>query len=155
MASKWVVGIDPGKKGSASLFEITDAQEIFLNSVIAFENDPDWRKHLYETCLFKRPKLVLLENVHSFSGQGVKSMFSFGWQRGAADTAVYLANSPLEFMTPQAWQIKLGIYRKGKPAQKKLALLNFPWIKTIEGDIFAGVLIGYVAAMRFSPWYSK
>lgn len=138
MVNKIVIGIDPGAKGAAAFF-----LNQTLTWIIAFNKDPDWRTSLFSYCNFLKPELAILEEVHSFPGQGVKSMFSFGRRRGEVETVLHLAKCPIQLVQPQEWQRCLGLLRKDKTDHKKLALELFPQLVDVKGDIFDAVLIGY------------
>lgn len=154
----YAVGIDPGAKGAASLWAVTE-RELRLAHVIAFE-EPGvaWRAELLATFNKFCPALTLIEKVHSMRGQGVKSVYSFGYQHGSAETIIELADVHREVIKPTDWQKKVGLpaywqieskYKRRKErnaACRKLIVDAYPQYADTEYDIWAGVVIGYVAA---------
>lgn len=151
----WLIAIDPGADGSAALFN-----GLGLVKVISFKYTPEWPAALFRMHAAYEPALAVMENVHSFSGQGVKSMFSFGFARGQAEAATTIAGIPLQLVGPQEWMQSLGLPKRReileaakrraarRKDQKEMALKLFPQLANQKGDIFASVLIGYAAAKQ-------
>ena len=141
----FIVSLDPGAKGAAAFFHYGQLQKI-----ISFHKG-DWRTDLFLACKFEKPEIAVIEEVHSWSGQGVKSMFSFGERNGEIKTILHLADIPIQLIRPQEWQRRLGLLRQGKAAHKELALKLFPQLKGVKEDIWDAVLIGYAAGLAATP----
>jgi hypothetical protein len=160
--TKTMLAIDVGEKGSAAVFH--GAQ---LIKVMSFYHDPDWRKTLYWWCLVDKPDLCVIENVHAWRGQGVTSMFTFGWHDGSADTIAHVLDLPLRKVEPEWWQNRLALPKhreilddaKRKAARRKsqkehclkwypeLEVWNQPMLVPSTGkkttpDLWASPLIG-------------
>lgn len=149
MESKYVIGVDPGAKGAAASLRVGYGGNIELGTIISFQDKKnDWRTDLFWHCKFSSPDIAVLEGVHSFPGQGVKSMFSFGERNGEIKTVLHLAKCPIQLIQPQEWQRRLGLLRKDKEDHKKLALELFPQLADVKGDVFDAVLIGYSCLIK-------
>lgn len=140
---KTILAIDPGIKGAAAWFYGNELQEI-----ISFQHNKNWRADLFFQIRFKQPHQIFVENVHSFPGQGVKSMMTFGRQIEAVHTTIDLAGYSPTLISPQLWQRQLGLLGKDKKVNKKLALKLFPQLEGIKGDVYDAVLIGYAAKLN-------
>lgn len=100
-----IVGIDPGASGSLCY--------IFEDNSIEFIDFKTNGLTNYITSLKSiLPQNVLLEKVHSFSRQGVKSMFSFGQRLGELEGMLQTLNLKYSFTTPQKWQKFCGVVPK-------------------------------------------
>lgn len=97
-----VVGIDPGKNGGLAaiaddgkLSEVvpmpTDDNGIDFNAVAAF-----FKKH--------NPSVIYMENVHAMPGQGVTSMFNFGFSTGGLHGAARALSFDVKTVNPRTWQ---------------------------------------------------
>ena len=129
--TRWTLGIDPGKHGAAVLL------------------DPDGRiarcwdtptiqtagKAVYDTaamCSIVRVAKVdgadiAIERVHAMPGQGVTSTFSFGEGYGLWLGMIGMAEVPVTFHTPQAWQkTQLAGMPKGKGSSRLRAKQLWP-----------------------------
>jgi hypothetical protein len=150
----YFAGIDPGKKGGFSLFDV--GEKPHLIEVLAFENNPQWRGILTEWLRKWEIHRTWIEFVHSMPAQGVKSMFSFGYSSGSVDTVLELGGVKAERIPPQHWQQVCGLnklprrdmtkgerYKIRKAMHKQFALERYPQITTISGDIFDAVCIGH------------
>lgn len=153
MLTKWVVGIDPGANGAAVIFCVT-AEEILLKSFVSFKLDSSWVRTLHEDFLDNHTP-AYIENVHSFAGQGVKSMFSFGRNLGKVEAILELNHTPTTLIEPREWQRQVGLIRvegDRKKAHEAKAKELYPVTanhdKKNEGDIFDAVLIGHIGAMK-------
>lgn len=141
---KAILSIDPGINGAAATFYDKD-----LHGIISFKHAMDWRQELFNMIRFLKPDQIFIEDVHSFPGQGVKSMMTFGRQIEAAHTTIHLAGYAPTLIQPQKWQKQLGLLRKPKSANKELALKLFPQLKDAKGDIYDAVLIGHAATLIY------
>jgi hypothetical protein len=142
MSIKYTFSIDPGANGACVIF----ADDKF-HSVFSFKYNVEWRDVLAYRLWRLQPRLIVVEDVHSFSGQGVKSMHTFGRNIEAVQTTVKTMGYPFTLVRPQDWQKKLGLLRKEKAASEVLALQLFPQLSEVKGDIFDAVLIGYTTTI--------
>lgn len=94
-----------------------------------------------------RPVAVVVEDVHAMPGQGVTSMFRFGYAAGiVAGTAAGLGY-PLHTVRPNEWQPLAGV-RKGDDAGRLRAAQLFPqhatlFARKMDHNRADAALIGY------------
>lgn len=161
-----IAAVDPGKKGSACKLEIIPStQNIYswlrLLSVISFAHCKNWEQSLFE--LLTRglaPDVVALENVHSKSRQGVKSVFSFGAGKGGCIAAIKIAGFKIHYVEQTVWPRQVGLVgsedtKKRKAEQNAKALELFPELADVKGDIFASTLIGVATALDMCPDFKE
>jgi hypothetical protein len=70
-------------------------------------------------------ELVLLEDVGGITGQSASAAFSFGKSCGYIEAATVAAKLPLQLVTPQTWQKRLGV-QSGHDNAKQAATRLFP-----------------------------
>lgn len=148
----YIAGVDPGKKGSACIVEVTDW--IRLIKVFPFGND--WQTDLYSLLINHRPAVVGLENVHSKTGQGVKSVFTFGSGKGGCEAAIKIAGHKIHYVEQTVWPRTVGLKgsddkKKRKAEQDARAIELFAELadKRYEKyDIFASTLIATAVALE-------
>ena len=68
---------------------------------------------------------VFIERVNAMPGQGVTSMFRFGYAAGAVHGVVAALGLPFTFVTPQSWQKAQGV-GPGADAARQRASQLFP-----------------------------
>lgn len=167
MTDPVTLAIDPGGTGSLTLFR---GLAILLS--ISFAHEKDWTTKVFWVCYTYRPDLCVFEDVHSMPGNGVASMFEFGYQTGLAMAPVTLCGVPVRKVTPQVWQRRLGLphrreiidkdkrRRQHRKDQQAFALAKFPhlqeWDKLVmradgskreRPDIWGSVCIGYAGVL--------
>lgn len=127
------LGIDPGKSGGAALLE----EDGSFYAVEPFRSEEQMNAVL-DSWPLDRVVRAALEKVHSFSGQGVVSAFSFGmnygWWRGQLDSRGL--SSKTRHVEPRAWQKAIGVQLPGhvqktahKNALKDVAQQMFPGVR--------------------------
>lgn len=127
-------GIDPGRSGGFVLLEAGTSElprvlEVHLVPLHLFDGKqkPDFAVMCNEWL----PKLktcshVFIEKVGAMPGQGVTSMFSFGYVAGFMDCLVKAAMVPHTFLTPQGWKKVVGISGSDKDVSRRRATQLFP-----------------------------
>jgi crossover junction endodeoxyribonuclease RuvC len=123
------VGIDPGISGAAAL--LSNTGEII--TVVAFKN----LTHKDTSDLLKGWRdqysgdgiSVMLEKVHAFPGRGSVSTWKFAEHYGFLQGVVTSLELPLEYVTPQRWQKRMGCLTKGDKNVSKAAAQRL-WPKT-------------------------
>lgn len=157
----YLLAIDPGASGSASIFCVTNSIE--LVTCLAFglkANKQDWEQKLKDVCFIYNPDVIVMEQVHAMPGDTRRNAFAFGGNKRAVLVALKFAGRKVDrYFDPQSWQRRCGLphnhHIQGKEArrvqgrkdQKALALRLFPALEKVKGDVFASVLIGYAAAL--------
>jgi crossover junction endodeoxyribonuclease RuvC len=101
------LGVDPGASGG---FAILDS----AGAIVDVSPMPDTPRDIAEYFdeFGPRIKFALIEAVHAMPGQGVTSMFTFGWNKGLLDMA--LIAIPHEHVLPRKWQQAFSLIRKDK-----------------------------------------
>lgn len=153
-----VAGVDPGKKGSACIIEVTNW--IRLLEVIYFggKNKDHWQTQLFNLLTSHKPDIVGLEHVHSKKGQGVKSTFTFGTGRGGCEAAIKIAGHRIHWVEQNGWPRTVGLRGSSDPKERKAeqnakALELFPNLAGVKGDIFASTLIATAVAIEQCPQF--
>ncbi len=116
------IGIDPGKSGGLAW--------LGNDGDVLAEPMPGTEYNIWRWFVECDPVAVeyhaVIEKAHSWTGQGVKSMFTSGMGYGGLRMALVAVGIPFEEITPQRWQKELGIVPKKKDEsgpQFKLRLL--------------------------------
>lgn len=163
-----ILGIDPGTDGGAvALHPVT----LKVMRTISIKFDKAWQRDLFS---FIQGEItdydgvhVVLERVHSMTGNGAKSAWTFAENYGSIKTVLYLAGvaSHNVFMQePATWPMIIGLPkhrnvidpRKRREArrvsQEAWAREIFPclkdWDAKKQGDIFAAALLAYTHHRR-------
>lgn len=104
--------------------------------------------------VFYRPDHVVIEEVGAAPGQGVTSMFRFGYVAGALAGIVATLGLPLTLMRPQRWQAIAGV-KPGDDAGRLRVLQLFPrsnhlFSRKKDHNRADAVLIAYSQACELS-----
>ena len=112
---KVTIGIDPGKKGAAvvlsSVRKILDVYD-YVDPLETANVMAQWKKNF-------DIGLAVLEQVHSFPGQGVVSSFSFGMNYGVWQGILSAVKIPWQLVTPRTWQKGLVTPSDGSNAKAR------------------------------------
>ena len=114
----YVIGIDPGQTGGIAMVNedgLADATRYpgDIPSAAAFVSM--LRKE------YGRPRLAIIEKVHSMPKQGVASSFKFGTNFGAWQGIMAARNVPYLLVTPHGWQkiMLKDAPRKGRTTKER------------------------------------
>lgn len=132
---KIVLGIDPGLSGGIAVMD--EAGPIYVQKMPVISSDG---KKVIDPGAIRdvirkfRPHegfemVAVIEKVHAMPGQGVTSMFSFGFGYGVLVGVLSAMQVPIEHVRPQAWQKEVlgGIDSKlGKKRAVVWALDRYP-----------------------------
>lgn len=102
------IGCDPGKSGAIVLVEFDGT----LFSILARYRLKKPGTPLNTFCSSlkaMKPDTLICEKVSSRTGQGVRSVFTFGESNGEAKQALALTDLPITLVTPQHWQKQFGL----------------------------------------------
>ena len=116
-----ILGIDPGKTGAISISYGDDKYEV---------NDmPQTEKDMYQLFYDIKDNAVIrnesimayIEKVQCFSGQGIKSAWTFSGNYHCLRMSLVSNRIPFDTVAPKAWQKTIGLhYPKGiNSTQKK------------------------------------
>jgi crossover junction endodeoxyribonuclease RuvC len=120
-----VIGIDPGKKGAIVLYSRDGAGKVEPHRMPTRMNGKKVEIDLYGIDKIINPALAIsecfafIEDVHAMPGQGVTSMFSFGFSTGAMHGILSYCNIPIYKVTPQSWK---RVILKGLGTDKAAAI---------------------------------
>lgn len=120
------VGIDPGQKGGIAL--IKDGALIYaeplpvINKQLAAPLLAAWFRDIEPD----RPNRIIIEKVGAMPGQGVTSMFNFGYGAGIIEGVVGTLGYATQFVAPNIWKKALSLTGKDKHASRQLAARLFP-----------------------------
>lgn len=96
------IGCDPGKKGAyAAIFE--DHVEVWPWDDVFFVS------FLHGLLATGDGIAACVEKVGAFSGQGVKSMFTFGREFGFIEGALQMAGISYQLVPPKKWKSEYGL----------------------------------------------
>ena len=118
-----VLSIDPGITGALVAWE--DGKETavfkmpFVKIKVAGKKNLQKRldlKALDKIFLEVSPHKVVIEKVHAMPGQGVTSMFNFGFSFGAVCTLAATYGDETVFVQPGAWKKHFGLLKTVKRA---------------------------------------
>ena len=119
--TKIFIGVDPGKSGGIAIINVF-TNEIFVTPMILSGKDvdakaiADWITS--NTYKYEHP-ITCIEKVHAMPGQGVTSMFKFGFVTGVMHGIIRTLGIPLHLVTPQAWKKEI---LAGTPKDKEAAI---------------------------------
>jgi crossover junction endodeoxyribonuclease RuvC len=110
-ADMLILGLDPGLSGAIA---ILDEQTVHLlvdmpvhKIGVGHKKGTRPELDLHSFCGFlsqHRPDHCIIEKVSARPGQGVTSMFRFGYAAGAVYGAIAALGLPCSFVAPQSWQ---------------------------------------------------
>lgn len=152
----YFAGIDPGKEGAfVTLNESGDIVEAFSFESYSSKQGYDTirlAKDISHTLTEYKP-LVFIEKVHAMPGQGVTSMFSFGFGAGLLAGILSCHDVSWEYVTPQKWKATMT---EGLPKDKNIsvtvALRLFPDAKDILVGPRGGAKDGIADALLIAEW---
>ena len=101
-----IIGIDPGLSGGIAVIENGRIVETHRMPVVKFGTKKVLDSRGLREILIERDyaSRVIIEKVHAMPGQGVTSMFTFGFGCGVIEGVLAGTTMPFEYVTPQKWQ---------------------------------------------------
>jgi len=159
-----ITGADPGKNGAlVTLFEdgstIVDRVPLFQppvpkgkKSIAKRPDEREWARAWRQSILFTQPDVFVVEKVGAWSGQGVKSVFSFGRATGFMTALLMYADVPIHYADPNVWKAKLGLVGKDKSASIALARELIPSLaphltRAMDDGVAEAGLLAYYGLM--------
>ena len=108
------VSIDPGAAGAVAVIDKD-------NNVLELR---DYSEHLADDITLIKEKyditMCLVEKVSAMRGQGVSSMFTFGYKVGEIHGILHTLGIPFVEVRPQQWQANLGLPKDKKQRKKAI-----------------------------------
>ena len=106
-----IVGIDPGISGALAwvsdegfLLSAMDMPTLEVNGKMKVN------PHILASDLsFRKPKIAVIEDVGAMPGQGVSSMFNFGYSAGILAGVCAGLGIPTVFYRPAVWKRQAGV----------------------------------------------
>ncbi len=132
-----ILGVDPGLSGALAWLAVDPSGAIeLLNAAdmptAAAKQGKTMKQHILFPVLsdlignpLYNTNVAVIEEVHAMPGQGVTSMFRFGYAAGAVAGVCAGHNIPTTFLRPKVWQSVAGM-RQGKDAGRLRAMQLFP-----------------------------
>jgi crossover junction endodeoxyribonuclease RuvC len=125
-----VVGIDPGLKGGVAAVGGDEPMALPM-PISGGEVDGGELARLLRKL---QPGLIVIEKVHSMPGQGVRSMFAFGYGLGIVVGVAEGLTIPVRWVTPQAWKkLILAGTAKDKNSAITFARQAYPEVNLVPG----------------------
>lgn len=120
------IGVDPGKKGGVAVID-GDGVEVYAWDDQAFVN-------VMAATMNKGKCVAAVEKVGAFSGQGVKSMFSFGHSLGYIEGVLSAFGIPYQLIPPVTWKRSFSLIGKDKKASIEVCHKLFPDVNLLPTD---------------------
>lgn len=133
--NKYIIGIDPGNRGSLSV--ITDegkyVDHILMPTMkVGTKNRVNAAAVVRWLRKYQCADHCYLEKVGAMPKQGTASMFTFGHGAGVVEGCVVAIGIPLTLITPQSWKKKAGLIGKDKDAARTRAIQLYPGIEDLD-----------------------
>ena len=125
------IGIDPGKSGAIAVFRPRSGRlDVFDMPTVTVTRNTKERTELSPTMLanlmndfsyFSPTPRVVIERVSAMPGQGVSSMFDFGFSTGVVHGVCAALCFPVTIISPKLWQSAARV-RDGKDGARLRAM---------------------------------
>jgi len=128
-----ILGIDPGLSGALVILD--DGQAIEWMRMPTYIVGKSNRVNGAAVASFINKSKIdraVIELVHSFPGQGVTSMFTFGHACGTIMGVLSALEIPVSVITPQEWKKRAGLIGKDKDASRSKALELWPHWRVLD-----------------------
>lgn len=113
------LGVDPGQRGGYAW--------IWDGKVTVHPwDDQNFVQDMHMLSLCADKPIAAVEKVGSFSGQGVKSMFSFGKSAGYIEGVLSAFGIPYQLIPPATWKRSFSLIGKDKKASIETCQRLFP-----------------------------
>lgn len=119
------MGVDPGQKGA---YAVIDGDRVTVKPWDDLNFARDVRQ------LSGERVLAAVEKVGAFSGQGVKSMFSFGHSLGYIEGVLAAFGIPYQLIPPVTWKRSFSLIGKDKKASIEVCHKLFPDVNLLPTD---------------------
>jgi len=140
------IGIDPGVNGGVAIID-DKWKDKAIEAVKCPDTIKDMADYLNVHCYDNIKTLCIIEKVHSFPGQGVRSVFTFGKNYGQWLGILASHDIPYKEVPPQTWMKHYGAMPRDKGQRKRhlkhLAQSLYPSIKVTLYNADAILLANY------------
>ena len=150
-----VLGADPGQTGALAL--LTDGGDLLevADMPTVKVNGKDRVSAPLLSGIFRAwaPRLVVIERVGAMPGQGVSSMFAFGYSAGILEGAAAMAGLPVVFVQPAVWKRALKV-TKDKGVCRQMAQRLWPahaasFARVRDDGRAEAALVGFYGRMQW------
>lgn len=130
-----ILGIDVGFTGALALIDVDTPRLLeYLDMPVLFTRTGkkflDREKIVNFLDLWRGTiNFAMLEDVHSMPGQGVRSMFSFGEQKGVLQGLLTAMGIECRLTRPNVWKPAMGLVSSDKKEARELAMKLIPQSK--------------------------
>jgi crossover junction endodeoxyribonuclease RuvC len=125
------LGIDPGKTGGFALLVDGQCVDTFIMPVVGKEVDFGAIANWIDA---RKPTLACIEKVGAMPGQGVTSMFSFGFVTGGLHGILAAFDIPTRRVHPKTWKkLVLDNTKKDKDAAVAHVRRAYPNVELAPG----------------------
>jgi crossover junction endodeoxyribonuclease RuvC len=129
-----IVGIDPGISGAVAW--VSDEGGFLLSAMdmptLEVNGKMKVNPHILASDLsFRKPKIVVIEEVGAMPGQGVTSMFNFGYSAGILAGVCAGLGIPTVFYRPAVWKRQAGV-PADKGAARQMAQRLWPGSRAFD-----------------------
>lgn len=160
----YFLGIDPGLSGALAFYDPrTNQLEVFDMPTYTITSGGKQRRRIDLHQLVRTVRIfaphtehAIIEEVGAMPGQGVTSMFSFGFSAGAVQMAVVASSIRFEMVTPRVWKGAMKL-KTNKDESRRLASRLMPkhselWkLVKHDGRAEAALLAYYLAERNQKP----
>ena len=140
------IGIDPGVNGGVAIID-DKWKDKAIEAVKCPDTIKDMADYLNVHCYDNIKALCIIEKVHSFPGQGVRSVFTFGKNYGQWLGILASHDIPYKEVPPQTWMKHYGAMPRDRGQRKRhlkhLAQSLYPSIKVTLYNADAILLANY------------
>ena len=140
------IGIDPGVNGGVAIID-DKWKDKAIEAVKCPDTIKDMADYLNVHCYDNIKTLCIIEKVHSFPGQGVRSVFTFGKNYGQWLGILASHDIPYKEVSPQTWMKHYGTMPRDRGQRKRhlkhLAQSLYPSIKVTLYNADAILLANY------------
>ena len=147
------IGIDPGVNGGVAIID-NKWKDKAIEAVKCPDTIKDMADYLNVHCYDNIKTLCIIEKVHSFPGQGVRSVFTFGKNYGQWLGILASHDIPYKEVSPQAWMKHYGSMPRDRGQRKRhlkhLAQSLYPSIKVTLYNADAILLANYSKMLSHS-----
>jgi crossover junction endodeoxyribonuclease RuvC len=125
-----ILGIDPGLSGALAFYDPKANAVTEIHDMPTLEIKGKKRLELYQMStlvekLAREIKMAFIEDVGAMPGQGVTSMFRFGFAAGAIQGVIASFMVPMTLVRPGVWKGAMGLSHD-KDASRARASQLFP-----------------------------
>jgi crossover junction endodeoxyribonuclease RuvC len=129
------IGIDPGKSGGIAVVHVHDCETYIEAIATPLAGKTLDIARIYEFLYNHTEELnaiAVVEKVHAMPGQGVSSMFSFGYTVGVIHGVITSLGVPLYLIAPQTWKKSiLADTKKDKDAAIEFCRRVYPSVELL------------------------